>query len=78
MILSCIAVRWFNVRFCTFTGEKLVDFLHEPKKGTKWPNKMPRFDSRQEAILVCKTLCKDQFIVRAEKVAKGELEVCSD
>jgi len=54
-------------------GEKLVNFLHEPKKGTKWPQDLPRFESRQKAIVVCKELCKQQFILRCEKEGKGEL-----
>mmetsp|Transcript_546 Transcript_546/g.728 ORF Transcript_546/g.728 Transcript_546/m.728 type:complete len:333 (+) Transcript_546:276-1274(+) len=56
-------------------GEKLVDFMFEPKKGTKWPVKLPRFENRQEVVLVCKTLIKEQFLVPADKVAKGELEL---
>ena len=58
-----------------FAGEKLVNFLFEPKKGTKWPAKLPRFENRQEAVTVCKTLAKEQFVIRADKVGKGELEV---
>ena len=57
------------------TGEKLVNFLVEPKKGTKWPNKLPRFESRQDAIAVCKDMCKQQFIIRSEKQGKGALMV---
>ena len=56
-------------------GEKLVNFLVEPKKGAKWPNKLPRFKSRQEAIAVCKDLCRLQFIHRSEKRGKGDLVV---
>jgi len=56
-------------------GEKLVNFLVEPKKGTKWPNELPKFKNRPEAIAVCKELCNSQFIHRSEKVARGELEV---
>jgi hypothetical protein len=56
-------------------GEKLVNFLVEPKKGTKWPKELPKFKSRPDAIAVCKDLCSRQFIHRSEKVAKGELEV---
>mmetsp|Transcript_18816 Transcript_18816/g.27911 ORF Transcript_18816/g.27911 Transcript_18816/m.27911 type:complete len:321 (-) Transcript_18816:50-1012(-) len=56
-------------------GEKLVNFMVEPKKGTKWPKELPRFSSRPEAITVCKELCNIQYIHRSEKVAKGELEV---
>ena len=57
------------------TGEKLVNFMVEPKKGTKWPKELPRFSSRPDAIAVCKELCSIQYIHRSEKVAKGELEV---
>jgi hypothetical protein len=57
------------------TGEKLVNFMVEPKKGTKWPKDLPRFSSRPDAIAVCKELCNIQYIHRSEKVAKGELEV---
>ena len=56
-------------------GEKLVNFLSEPKKGTKWPDRLPKFASRQEAIAVCKELVKLEYIVRAEKRGKGELGV---
>jgi translocation protein SEC62 len=56
-------------------GEKLVNFMVEPKKGTKWPKELPRFSSRPDAIAVCKELCNIQYIHRSEKVAKGELEV---
>lgn len=57
------------------TGEKLVNFLVEPKKGTKWPSNLPRFETRQDAISVCKELCKRQFLLRSEKRGKGELGV---
>ena len=57
------------------TGEKLVNFMVEPKKGTKWPKELPRFKSRPDAIAVCKDLCGHQFMHRSEKVGKGELEV---
>lgn len=56
-------------------GEKLVNFLVEPKKGTKWPLDLPRFESRQAAIDVCKDLCKYQFMHRSEKRGKGDLVV---
>ena len=56
-------------------GEKLVNFLVEPKKGTKWPVDLPRFESRQAAIDVCKDLCKYQFMHRSEKRGKGDLVV---
>ena len=62
-------------RSTIFIGEKLVNFLVEPKKGTKWPNELPKFKNRPEAIAVCKELCNSQFIHRSEKVARGELEV---
>ena len=57
------------------SGEKLVNFMVEPKKGTKWPKELPRFSARPDAIAVCKELCNIQYIHRSEKVAKGELEV---
>lgn len=56
-------------------GEKLVSFLVEPKKGTKWPTNLPRFSSRLEAITTCKALCKNNFLLRSEKRGKGELGV---
>lgn len=58
-------------------GEKLVNFLVEPKKGTKWPSDLPRFSSRQEALIVCKELCKRQYLLRSEKREKGVLGVRS-
>lgn len=57
------------------TGEKLVNFLVEPKKGTKWPKDLPKFQSRLEAIAVCKSLCKLHFMHRSEKRGKGDLIV---
>ena len=59
------------------TGEKLVNFMVEPKKGVKWPKNLEKFYSRQSAITVCKELCKQQFLLRSEKRAKGELDVSS-
>jgi len=56
-------------------GEKLVNFLFEPKKGVKWPKSLPRFKSRQDAIDVCKALCELHYMHRSEKVGKGELAV---
>lgn len=56
-------------------GEKLVNFLVEPKKGTKWPKDLPRLDDRHEAIAICKDLCRYQYIHRSEKLGKGELSV---
>jgi hypothetical protein len=50
----------------------------EPKKGSKWPKKLPRFENRQDAMVVCKELCKLQFILRCEKRGKGELGVSSN
>lgn len=47
----------------------------EPKKGTKWPTNLPRFENRQDAIAVCRELCKIQYLLRAEKKGKGELNV---
>ena len=61
-----------------FVGEKLVNFLVEPKKGTKWPKKLPRFNDRTQAIAVCKELCNLQYILRCEKLGKGELGVSVD
>ena len=51
-----------------------MNFLIEPKKGTKWPSNLPRIENRQEAIVICKELCKLQYIHRSEKAGKGELE----
>jgi len=56
-------------------GEKLVNFMVEPKKGSIWPKNLPKFKSRQEAIAVCKDLCRYQFIHRSEKRGKGDLIV---
>ena len=64
-----------SIIYRTNTGEKLVNFMVEPKKGTKWPKELPRFKSRPDAIAVCKDLCGHQFMHRSEKVGKGELEV---
>ena len=61
--------------FHDILGEKLVNFMAEPKKGVKWPKTLPKFKSRQEAIAVCKDLCKYQFIHRSEKISKGQLDV---
>ena len=52
-----------------------MNFMVEPKKGTKWPKELPKFSSRPEAIAICKELCNRQYMHRSEKVAKGELEV---
>lgn len=57
------------------SGEKLVNFLVEPKKGTKWPSNLPKFESRQAAIGICKELVRNQFLIRSEKRGKGELGV---
>ena len=54
-----------------------MNFLVEPKKGTKWPSNLPRFKTRQEAIAVCKELCQLHFIHRSEKRGKGDLVVSS-
>ena len=62
----------------TFPGEKLVNFMVEPKKGTKWPSNLPRFENRQDAVMVCKELCNNQFLLRSEKQGKGELGVSLD
>lgn len=56
-------------------GEKLVNYLVEPKKGAKWPTNLPKIKSRQEAIAIGKELCANQFLLRSEKRAKGELTV---
>lgn len=56
-------------------GEKLVNFLVEPKKGTKWPSNLPRIKTRPEAIAICKELCKLQYIHRSEKRGKGDLAI---
>lgn len=50
-----------------------MNFLVEPKKGTKWPKNLPRFENRQDAIAVCKELCNYQYLLRCEKRGKGEL-----
>lgn len=54
-------------------GEKLVSYMLEPRKDAKWPKKLPRIQSRQEAIAICKELCRIQFIHRSEKQGKGQL-----
>jgi uncharacterized membrane protein YraQ (UPF0718 family) len=64
-----------NIYLYLTLGEKLVNFMVEPKKGTRWPKELPKFTSRQEAIGVCKDLCSGHFMHRSEKVGKGELEV---
>lgn len=56
-------------------GEKLVNFLVEPKKGSKWPVKLPRVENRTEAIAICKELCRIQYIHRSEKRGKGDLVI---
>lgn len=56
-------------------GEKLVNFLLEPKKGIKWPTNLPKFSSRTDAITVCKALCSFQFMHRSEKRGKGDLTI---
>ncbi len=63
----------FTIFITPRAGEKLVNFLVEPKKGTKWPKKLPRFENRSDAIAVCKELCNLQFLLRCEKRGKGEL-----
>lgn len=52
-----------------------MNYLVEPKKGTKWPKKLPRFENRQDAIAVCKELCNSQFLLRCERRGKGDLGV---
>ena len=56
-------------------GEKLVNFMVEPKKGIKWPKKLPKFKTRTEAIAVCKELCNYQYMHRSIKRGKGDLVV---
>ncbi len=70
---TCYHSSW--LRLVLTTGEKLVNFLLEPKKGTKWPSNLPRFTNRQAAITVCKELCRCLYIMRSDKRGKGELEV---
>jgi translocation protein SEC62 len=59
-------------------GDKLVNFMLEPKKGTKWPKDLPKFKTRQEAIAVCKELCNYQYIHRSIKRGKGDLTISRD
>lgn len=59
-------------------GEKLVNFMVEPKKGAKWPKGLPKFKTRQEAIAVCKELCNYQYMHRSEKRGKGDLVISRD
>lgn len=59
-------------------GEKLVNFMVEPKKGTKWPKGLPKFKTRQEAIAVCKELCNYQYMHRSIKRGKGDLIISRD
>lgn len=59
-------------------GEKLVSFMVEPRKGTKWPKKLPKFKTRQEATAVCKELCNYQFMHRSIKRGKGDLVISRD
>lgn len=59
-------------------GEKLVNFMVEPKKGTNWPKKLPRFKTRQQAIAVCKELCNYQYMHRSIKRGKGDLVISRD
>jgi hypothetical protein len=56
-------------------GEKLATYLVEPRKGVKWPKKVPRVKTRRQAIDICRNLCQESFIVRADKLGKGELKV---
>lgn len=53
----------------------MVNFMVEPKKGTKWPTNLPRVKSRPEAIAICKDLCRYQFVHRSERRGKGDLAV---
>ncbi len=52
-----------------------MNFMVEPKKGTKWPKGLPKFKTRQEAIAVCKELCNYQYMHRSIKRGKGDLIV---
>lgn len=65
------------INSCLFVGEKLVNFMVEPKKGTKWPKDLPKFKTRQEAITICKELCNYQYMHRSIKRGKGDLVVSS-
>jgi translocation protein SEC62 len=56
-------------------GEKLVNFMVEPKKGTTWPKDLPKFRTRQEAIAVCKEMCSKEFMHRSIKRGKGDLVI---
>jgi len=64
-----------HIIFFFRAGDKLVNFLLEPKKGTKWPKNILKFESRQDAIEVCKHLVDLEYILRAEKKGKGDLGV---
>jgi len=59
-------------------GEKLVNFMVEPKKGTKWPKNLPRFKTRNEAIAICVEMCNCQYMHRSIKRGKGDLAISRD
>jgi len=51
----------------------LLNFLAEPKKKVKWPESIPKFSSRPEALAVCKKLNDIGYLHRCEKSGKGEV-----
>mmetsp|Transcript_18007 Transcript_18007/g.37482 ORF Transcript_18007/g.37482 Transcript_18007/m.37482 type:complete len:310 (+) Transcript_18007:70-999(+) len=55
-------------------GEKLIAAMCEPKKG-KWPKSLPKITDRTDACKIAKNLCQFQYILRAEKVSKGTLQM---
>jgi len=56
-------------------GEKIVNFLVEPKKKTKWPTQLPKFSSRNEALKVCQALAEQNYIRKVDKTGKGEVKL---
>jgi translocation protein SEC62 len=46
----------------------------EPKKG-KWPKNLPKITDRTDAVKIARNLCKAQYLLRAEKVSKGILQM---
>ena len=68
--IHILFVFWFSV---FETGEKLLNFLAEPKKKVKWPESIPKFSSRPEALAVCKKLNDIGYLHRCEKSGKGEV-----
>ncbi|GMI46122.1 hypothetical protein TrCOL_g12754 [Triparma columacea] len=55
-------------------GEKLITSMVEPKKG-KWPKNLPKITDRTDAVKIARNLCKAQYLLRAEKVSKGILQM---